>query len=430
MTVMAWPTLDVYLDTTSAPLTAADFTANITNLTSRANIGNLATNGILSFSSSIGRANAQSYFDVGTLTFTVDNQNGQFDPTYTSAIPNLRVGNHVTLVATPSGGSASSVFSGYIASFQPAYGVGYETMTITATDMFKLLNLLTWQPSSPVAAQTADVRVKQILTDCGFSSSWVVTPSPAPTSICAAIPANPDTGLMDHSEQALGAMQAAVHDTEDGLLYVRGDGRLVVASRMLRAGPVITPTATFGDLFSSGTEIPYEPSIVIANDDTLLLNGYTVTDSFGASATYSDATSISKYGPYYGSATSLSATPNENMDEAQFRVQTNDTMGTRIDQITITPVQTAAIGDFAALLPASPGWQFESASLTVNRRPPSGNLITQNCFVEGVAQSFDGASWSTQLGLSNASLLAGFSSSWLLLNDATFGKLNTGALGR
>lgn len=242
---MAWPAFSLYLDTASAPLTAADFTKNVTNISTGLDVGSL----VLSFQTTQGRQNSQSYFNAGTLTVTLDDQAGTFDPTYASSpyYPNLGIGNHITLIATPSGGSASPVFSGYVDSITPSYSYGDESVVITATDMFKILNLATWQPSSPVAAQTADARVQQILSDLGFSTSWVSVASPAPTSICAAIPADPDTGLMTHSEAALGAMQAAVHDTEDGLLYVRGDGRLVVAGRYVRTAQTATPTVIFGD---------------------------------------------------------------------------------------------------------------------------------------------------------------------------------------
>lgn len=423
MTTQAWPTLQLYLDVTSAPLSAADFTANTTNLTSRPEISPY----LVAFSSSQGRQNSQSSFDTGTVTVTLDNQTGLFDPTFSSSafFGHLGVGNHLTLVATPSGGSASTVFSGYVDSLTPTYAYGSEQMVITASDMFKFLNLQTWQPASPVAAQTSDARCRQILTDCGFSSSWVVASSPAPTSICHSIDVNPDTGLMDHSESAVSAMQAAAQDTEDGLIYVRGDGKLLVASRFIRPNTA-APTTVFGDLVTSATEIPYEADIAPTNDDALLINGVTVTvDLDGSTATYSDAASIAKYGPHFGGdVTSLTSTPTEAYDEAVYRVLINKTMGTRIDQITINPVTTAAPGDFAALLPASPGWQFESATCTVKRRPPSGNVLTQDCFVERVSQSFDGESWSTQLGLSNYTQIQN-TTNWLILGTGKLGDNNT-----
>lgn len=178
------------------------------------------------------------------------------------------------------------------------------------------------------------------------------------------------------------------------------------------------------------TEVPYETSISLPQDDALLINGMTVTDGLGATYTYSDATSIAKYGSYFSSLTSLTSSPNEGYDQAVWRVTTQKTVLTRVDQITINPVQTSSPGDFAALLPTSPGWAFESATCTVNRRPQSGNSISINCFVERVSHSFDGASWSTTLGLSNSAQVVNATATWLVLGNATTGKLGTGVLGR
>lgn len=433
MTAMAWPTFSLYLDTTSAPLSATDYTNNITNLTQRTDIGSL----VLSFQTTSGRSNSQSYFNSSTLTITLDNQAGTFDPTYTTSpyYPNLGIGNHITLTATPSGGSSSPIFSGYIQSITPTYSFGYEQVVITAADMFNILGNSTWQPSSAVAAQTADARCQQILTDLGFSSNWVLASSPAPTSLCAAIPVDPTTGLMTYTATALSAMQGAAHDTEDGMVYARGDGRLVVASRMIRPAQTGAPSVTFGD---GAGETPYETDILIATDDALLINGMTVTDANSTNYTYSSAASIALYGQYFGSVTTLSATPNEGYDEAAFRVQTADQVDgsgnrqhvPRVDQINVYPVQATTPGDFSSTLPAAPGWQFESSTCTVKRRPGSGNTISINCFVERVNQSWDGVSWQTSLGVSNLTQLSGVTANWLLLNDATKGKIGTGVLGR
>jgi hypothetical protein len=421
VTTVAWPTAALYLDVNSAPLSAADFAANVTNLAQRPDISPY----LMSWSTTQGRSNIQSYFDAGTISVTLDNQTGIFDPTFASAPwgGNLGVGNHLTLVVTPSGGSQSAVFSGYVDSLTPSYEPGYEQMVITATDMFKFLNLQTWIPASPVAAQTSQARCQQILSDCGFSTSWLTVAVPTPTSICHAIPVNPDTGLMDHNEPALGAMQAAVHDTEDGILYVQGNGTLEIAGRYSRSNAA-APTNVFGDLVTSSTEIPYESDIAPTNDDALLINGMTVTaDIDGTDHVYSDTASIAKYGPHYNSATSLTTDPNEAYDEAVYRVTINKTMATRIDQITVNPVTTANPGDFAVLLPSG-GWRFETAVCTVKRRPPSGNVLSQDCFVEHVSHSFDGESWSSQLGLSNYTIISN-TTNWLVLGTGKLGDNNT-----
>lgn len=430
MTVFAWPTLYLYIDTSSAPLSLADWTARAT-----AGFG-LPVNALpdigaqlLSFSTTRGRQNSQSHFDTGTATFELDNRDGRFDPSYTSSpfYPNLGVGNHLYLIAYDPGVNFSySLWSGYIDSLTPAYDyLAGERMIITASDMFKMLNLLLWQPTSPVAAQNSLDRCRQILTDCGFTTNWVTLDGSGitPVSLSGPIGVDPTTGLMAHSESALSAMQASADDTEDGMVYVRADGWLVVSSRYAR--PAITNFMGLGAAFGdSAGEILYEPDVSPTTDDTLLVNMISITDGNGTVATYSDAASIAKYGPRAATLTSLTVTPNEVDDQAALRVQEASTLQMRVDQLTFKPVYstTAGGGGFDAfntfLLIEDDVSIFTSLGVTIKRRPASGNTITLQVFIERSSHSFDGESWTITYGFSPATTAV---TSWWVVGTGTLG---------
>ena len=326
MTVVAWPTLDLYLNTTSAIGSAADENNKVTNT----NLRDL----VLSFSTTRGRQNSQGHFDPGTATFELDNHDGRLDPTNTSSpfYPNLGPGNGYYLVA-----GGHSLFAGYADSYTPAYDyTGGERMIVQCSDLFKMLSLQTWQPPLPLAEQTPSARITQILADIGFTVSWLT--GDTGNSVCVGIPVDANDPTAVHSEGALAAMQAAAEDTETGLLFMKANGTIQFYDRYQRQGLGASTAVTFGD--GGGSEVEYEQDISPTTDDTLLVNGATVTDGLGQSYTYQDAASIAKYGPRFISLQTLAASPNEAGDQAAFLVQTQKDARLRFDGITSRPIIT------------------------------------------------------------------------------------------
>jgi len=406
-----WPDIQVYLDVTSAPLSATDL----------ANTGSTTLPRIdaqlLSFQTHRGRSNAQSHFDAGSLTIELDNRDGRFDPTYTSSpfYPHLGVGNHVSIYANT---AATWLYSGYITSLQPAYDwTGGERMVITATDLFSPLGLQNWSLRTSYTPATADTVLKDILSDCGFSNGWVT----GDTGFSLVQPPTDDPTNPGQTANALQVMQAAAEDTESGLLFVSGQGKIKFWNRYKRPNQTGATTITAGD--GGGSEIEYEGDIAPVMDDSLLVNGMTVTTVDGSNHTYSDAASIGQYGPRYNSVSNLMATPTEGDDLATFSVLQQKDARLRIDQVTLRPVYTS----LASWTPIMQLDDFGVDTCTVKRRPPSGNVISQDSFIERIDHSFDGTQWETTLGLTPRFIT--LTQNWLKLNDATLGKLGTGVLG-
>ena len=66
-------------------------------------------------------------------------------------------------------------------------------------------------------------------------------------------------------------------------------------------------------------------------------------------------------------------------------------------------------------------------SCTVIRRPPSGNVISQDSFIERIDHNFDGTQWTITYGLTPRTNT--ITANWFILGDASKGKLGTGVLG-
>lgn len=415
MSQVVWPDIEVYLDTTSAPLSATDFSK--TGTTTLARIDAIENGDcLISFQTHRGRSNAQSHFDSGTLTIEFDNRTGFLDPTYTSGpfYGHLGVGNHISIYARTAN---LWIYSGYIQSFAPNYSYGEETMVITATDLLSYLALIDWPLRTTFAPDTADDIIRGILTDCGFSSSWV-TGDVGNSLIQPPIddPTNPG-----QTQNALGIVQAAAEDSEGGLVFMTGKGLLQFWNRYKRDRQSGATTLTLIDDGSSVYE--YEQSISPVMDTSLMINGMTVTDSQSRNYTYTDAASIAKNGPFQTSLSNLMFSPNEGYDLAAWTVQTNKDMHLRVDEVTVRPVFTS-MSQWTSLLSID---DFGVDSLTVVRHAASGNVISQDSFVERIDHSFNGEEWQVTYGLSTRTI--GQSANWLILNDATFGKLGTGVLG-
>ncbi len=334
MSQVVWPDIEVYLDTTSAPLSATDFSKTGTTTLARID----AIDGgdcLISFQTHRGRSTSQSHFDSGTLTIEFNNKTGFLDPTYTSGpfYGHLGVGNHISIYARTAN---LWIWSGYIQSFSPQYDyTGGERMVITAVDMLSYLALTDWPLRTTFAPDTADDIIRGILTDCGFSSSWV-TGDVGNSLIQAPLddPENPGS-----TTNALAVIQAAAEDSEGGLVFMNGKGLLQFWNRYKRDRQSGATTLTLTDDGSSVYE--YEPDIAPVMDTSLMINGMTVTDALGRNYTYQDAASIAKNGPLQTTLSNLMYSPNEGYDLAAWTVQTNKDMHLRVDQVTVRPAYTS-----------------------------------------------------------------------------------------
>jgi hypothetical protein len=217
-----------------------------------------------------------------------------------------------------------------------------------------------------------------------------------------------DTAALTHLQD--------VELSENGALFMQGDGKVRFRARhtILTATASTTSQATFGD---SGSELPYA-DIELDDTDDLVRNQVLVTPSGGAAQLAEDATSQASFLKRTYSRDILVGSAAEANDAANWILSHFKDAQERVSAITIKPLRstTLAIQAVARLI---------DDRVTVNRRPPGGGTKTAAVLVEGVAHrvDFSRTEWTTTFQLSLAEV-----DTYLILDDATYGKLNTGKL--
>lgn len=400
MATADWPTVICECAFTSNPLAASPVWVDISTQ-------------VRAFSTRRGRGNfgaAGTRFDPGTATILLDNRDGRFDPTYTSSPlnPNVIPGRRIRLRATYNA-VTYPIFDGYVESWASEYEwTGGEHTTVTAVDAFSVLSLYQYTPVGGVPEELSSARVNRVLTAVGLSTSGISTGH----SLIIA-DATLDTGALDHCQ--------AVAETENGAFYIGRDGQPIFEDRYFRNNTAASKTSqgTYGD---QAGEFDYTPDVHLSMDMSLLYNAAEVTDGLGRVGFYEDATSETTYLKRTLSASGIGSDPNAAYDQATWIVLSSKDALARFDQIIVEPVF-----DPTNLWPAVFARDI-SDRITVKRRPPSGNVISQDCFIEAVNHdATDGLdAWTVTFALSPPRLSV---ANFLVLGTGKLGDNNTATAG-
>jgi len=212
-------------------------------------------------------------------------------------------------------------------------------------------------------------------------------------------------------------------DTEYGLCFMSGDGKVVWKSRHARylATASKTSQATFGDVTSGEALVYLADGFELARDEARIRNPVTASRVGGVAVTIKDQTLIdNKY--WYGNWDSPPT--QDRLDSsvrdraiwllARFKEQT-----TRLGAMKIRPRRNPS-GLWPQVLGREIGDQ-----ITVKRTPlATGNQISTAQWIESIRHDFvSGRDWVTTWAGSPFE-----SSAYLVLDDATLGKLDTGVL--
>jgi len=213
------------------------------------------------------------------------------------------------------------------------------------------------------------------------------------------------------------AVYSAV-STEGGIVYVAGDGTITTEDRNAEYS-TLTSTVTFGD--NGTTDIPYQDDVEYRTDPQYLYNEAVVSRTGGLTVTVVDSTSQGKYLVSSFSKTLDVDNDREVADLANWIVFRYKDPQTRLAQIIINAHEKDAA--WPVVLGAVIGQR-----VTVKRRAFSGAVVNFDYFIEHIDHDVDGAArtWVTTFSLSPAVPTA---KQPFLLDNATYGKLNTGILG-
>ncbi len=187
-------------------------------------------------------------YQAGTLSVTLDNSDGRFDPDNMSS-PYIVGGVNAVHAMAPvrlraaTGNAGYDLFYGFADGWQPAaqsYEGGYGEVNLNATDGFKVLAGINLATLASPAGGTEDAgnRIRRILN----AAAWYTDKRRIATG-------NTRLQATTYGDTALNLMQLA-DDTEIGELYIDGAGRVVFRNRqaVLTDTRSAVPQAVFGDL--------------------------------------------------------------------------------------------------------------------------------------------------------------------------------------
>lgn len=364
-------------------------------------------------------------YQPGTGTMVLKNADGRFDPDNAGSpyAGSLRPMAPFRIRAIYDG-TEYRLFAGFTDTWDTPdtnFGPNYSEAGVTATDGFKVLEGVTIPALSDDPAdaagdgETTGARVTRIL-DAG---GWYTDHRRIDTGDITV------AGTL-FGDTALNLLQATA-DNEIGALYIDGGGNLVFRNRHAAITDTrsMTPQAVFGDL--PGTDhggLPELPYLAVgrAHDDTQLCNDVQATRQGGKLQRAQDKTSQRTYlFPRSYARDDLILEDDQSVKAwAQWVLSVSLSGDNRFDTLTVTPLRDPA------LWPHVLGREIGDL-ITVVRRPPGAGTITKNVFIRGITHTVDVSSgtWQTTWDLQDASKYTGF----LILDDTTAGKLDTGKLG-
>lgn len=373
-----------------------------------------------SFSVSRGRNRATETYKPGTMTVSLKNTDGRFDPEnlsspYVSAgATQLKPMVRVRLRALW-GGVYYPLFQGFADAWTCVYPAERKAAEciLDCTDAFKVLGKFQAAAASSAtgASELTGARVGRVLTAAGW-----------PTS-----DRNIETGVVTCqattlAQNALTELQN-VADSEGGDLYVSSDGKVTFRQKYARlnASRSTTTQVTFSDdaaTVAAGSAVGYT-NIVRAGDGDLIRNSVTRANVGGSAQTVTNSTSVSAYLSASDNKTDLvGETDTQALQVAQWISYLFAQWEQRVDSVDVSPASAPSVA-----WPLMLGLELLDR-VSVVRTPPGVSTITSKCFVQGIDWQGDPSNWTCRLSLESATYQDGF----FVLDSSTLGKLDTNKL--
>ena len=356
-----------------------------------------------------GRTALSDQFQTGSLSLTIIDQNGDFNPQNVSGpYYNLLTPMKKVQITATYGSVIYPIFSGFITSYVTRYpdesSADLATTTIEAVDAFRLAQLA--QISTVTGATAGDLsgtRVNKILDEI----DWPATMRDVDAGLTT-MQADPGT-----NRTALQAL-STVALSEYGALYVDGSGSFVFQDRSVTAGSIGGTPTVFAD---NGTGIEYFDASWILND-VLVFNKATITRAGGTAQVALNQTSIDKYFLHsYFQDNLLMQTDAVALDYAQAYVASRAETSIRVDAIVLdlyTPNYNTGI--IAAL-----DLDFFDPIKVITTQP-GGSLLEKTLQIFGVKMNVSPNSWKVQFTTLEPVIDS------FILNDTIYGTLDYNVL--
>ena len=356
-----------------------------------------------------GRTALSDQFQTGSLSLTIIDQNGDFNPQNVSGpYYNLLTPMKKVQITATYGAVTYPIFSGFITSYVTRYpdesSADLATTTIEAVDAFRLAQLAQISTVTGASAgNLAGTRINQILDEI----DWPPTMRDVDAGLTT-MQADPGT-----NRTALQAL-STVALSEYGALYVDGSGSFVFQDRSVTAGSIGGTPTLFAD---NGTGIDYFDASWILND-VLVFNKATITRAGGTAQVALNQASIDKYFLHsYFQDNLLMQTDAVALDYAQAYVASRAETSIRVDAIVLdlyTPNYNTGI--IAAL-----DLDFFDPIKVITTQP-GGSLLEKSLQIFGVRMNITPNSWKTTFTTLEPVIDA------FILNDTIYGTLDYNVL--
>ena len=356
-----------------------------------------------------GRTALSDQFQTGSLSLTIIDQNGDFNPQNVSGpYYNLLTPMKKVQITATYGAVTYPIFSGFITSYVTRYpdesSADLATTTIEAVDAFRLVQLAQISTvTDSGAGQLSGTRINKILDEI----DWPATMRDVDAGLTT-MQADPGT-----NRTALQAL-TTVATSEYGALYVDATGSFVFQDRAVTAGSIGGTPTIFAD---NGTGIDYFDASWILND-VLVFNKATITRAGGTAQVALNQASIDKYFLHsYFQDNLLMQTDAVALDYAQAYVASRAETSIRVDAIVLDLyTNNYNTGIIAAL-----DLDFFDPIKVITTQP-GGSLLEKTLQIFGVRMNITPNSWKTTFTTLEPVIDA------FILNDTIYGTLDYNVL--
>jgi len=367
-----------------------------------------------------GRRDIGDTFSAGTMTFTIQDVDGIFNPFdenspyYDTAQskPGLAPMREVRLTRYSSTNVAELLYSGYVVNYDYNFALGgLDTVTVYCADQFYLLSQTYLDAFNP-SAELSGARINTVLNlpEVDFP---VLSRDIATGTVNLGHDASYNVAAGTNVLQYI----AQINDTaEFGRLFMSRDGVLTFQDRI--GTTLSSPTADFHD---DGTNYKYN-GVGISFEADQVVNRVVITGLNGTTATATDATSIATYFIQTNSITNSLLHEQTSIDTAASYLLNPEPEARYTSVETAFLMLTTAQRDTLATLEIGD-------TITVEKTFPSGagtSQLAQELSVEGIEHYLDFSTGHRVL-YSTAPTTVVYE---LILDDATYGTIDTtNALG-
>jgi hypothetical protein len=329
-----------------------------------------------------GRTALSDQFQTGSLSLTIIDQNGDFNPqNVTGPYAGLLTPMKKVQITATFNSVTYPIFSGFITSYVTKYpdesSSDLATTTIQAVDAFRLAQLAQISTvTGAIAGDLAGTRINEILDEI----SWPTSQRDIDAGLTT-MQADPGT-----NRTALQAL-TTVATSEYGALYVDANNSFIFQDRSVTVGSIGGTPTVFAD---NGTGIVYFDASWTLND-VLIFNKATITRTGGSAQVASNQASIDKYFLHsYFLDNLLMQTDAVALDYAQAYCASRAETSIRCDAIVLdlytpnydTGVVAALDLDF-----------FDP--ITIITTQPGGSLLEKTLQIFGVRMNITPNSWKT-----------------------------------